>query len=259
MGAEQHRRWQYYRCRGSFRASNRCRAAYSNLSRVHQGLERVYQGVPLSAGDRTRVVRLATGHTLLSGAAITGAGFFEIANGGGLQVDAGVTVAATNLALRLLKKQLTEIVRDVPAPALEKLQRFFDIAAQWKSAHRALMVELTHVWYADHNAIVRQKWLAMQSKNTLSLITHIFRQGMQEDVFHIAFPDQIGSIFLWLMQGFGDAVAELMLVHEPFGDELQRAEGLVAAYNDAVERLLGAPTGSVKLIDAEALREWFSL
>lgn len=28
VGGEQHRRWQYYRCRGSFRASNRCRAPY---------------------------------------------------------------------------------------------------------------------------------------------------------------------------------------------------------------------------------------
>jgi hypothetical protein len=31
----------------------------------------------------------------------------------------------------------------------------------------------------------------------------------------------------------------------------------VAAYNDALERVLGAPAGSLKLMDAESLEEWF--
>jgi hypothetical protein len=38
---------------------------------------------------------------------------------------------------------------------------------------------------------------------------------------------------------------------------LQEAENLVVAYNDALERVLGAPKGSIHLIDTEALKEWF--
>jgi hypothetical protein len=32
---------------------------------------------------------------------------------------------------------------------------------------------------------------------------------------------------------------------------------LVAAYNDTLERVLGAPAGSLNLMDDETLKEWF--
>lgn len=151
---------------------------------------------------------------------------------------------------------LTPIVEDQHLPALEKLQRFFDTANRWKAARKTLMIELLHVWYADHNAIVRQKMLAMWSKHTLPLLSHIFNQGIREGVLNIPFPDQIGVVLLSLVQGIGDAFAELLL-QPRHGDEIQRAERLIAAYNDALERVLGAPAGSLHLMDAESLKEWF--
>src|SRR6266496_6146930 len=152
---------------------------------------------------------------------------------------------------------LNPIVHDPHLPALEKLQRFFDTAVRWKTARKTFMLELLRVWYADHNAIVRQKMLAMWSKQALPLLTEIFDQGIREGVLNIPFPDQIGVVLLSLVQGVGDAFAELLLAHEPQGDELQRAERLIAAYDDALERLLGAPAGSLHLMDAESLKEWF--
>jgi AcrR family transcriptional regulator len=152
---------------------------------------------------------------------------------------------------------LTPIVQDPDLPALEKLQRFFDTAVQWKTARKAFMIELLHVWYADHNAIVRQKVLAMWSKHSLPLLAAIFQQGIREGALNIPFPDQIGLVLLSFIQGIGDAFAELLLVREPQGDELQRAEQLVAAYNNALERVLGAPAGSLHLMDAQSLHTWF--
>ena len=152
---------------------------------------------------------------------------------------------------------LNPIVQDPHLPALEKLQRFFDTAVRWKTARKTFMIELLHVWYADHNAIVRQKMLAMSSRHTLPLLTAIFHQGIQEGVLNIPFPDQIGVVLLSLIQSIGDAFAELLLDREPQGDELQRAERLIAAYDDALERLLGAPAGSLQLMDAESLKAWF--
>jgi TetR/AcrR family transcriptional repressor of nem operon len=152
---------------------------------------------------------------------------------------------------------LTPIVCDPQLPALEKLQRFFDTATHWKTAQKALMIELVRVWYTDHNAIVRQKMWAMMTRRTIPLITQIFEQGVREGVFNIPFPDQVGTIFLSFMQGMGDGFAELLLAPELRGDEHQRAERLVAGYTAALERVLGLPTDCLSLIDAESLREWF--
>jgi TetR/AcrR family transcriptional repressor of nem operon len=149
------------------------------------------------------------------------------------------------------------IVQDPQLGALEKLQRFFDVAVRWKTARKTFMLELTRVWYTDHNAIVRQKMMAMLSRGAVPLLTEIFHQGIREGVFNISFPDQIGAIYLSFMQAIGDGFAGLLLVDEPQGDELQRAEKLIAAYTDTLERLLGIPAGSLQLMDPESLKEWF--
>lgn len=151
----------------------------------------------------------------------------------------------------------TPIVQDPNVGALEKLQHYMDTGVRWKTARKAFLIELMRVWYADHNAIVRQKMMAIMSKYSMPLLTTIFHQGIREGVFNIPYPDQIGGIFLALMQGIGDAFAELLLAPVPRDGDLEHAKQLVAAYTDVMERLLGAPAGSLRLMDAESLREWF--
>ena len=152
---------------------------------------------------------------------------------------------------------LDPIVRDPHLPALEKLQRYFDTAVQWKTARKGFLIELVRVWYTDHNAIVRQKMWATLTKQAMPLLSAMFHQGIREGALTIPFPDQIGPIVLSMIESLGDGFAELILAPEPRGDELQRAERLIAAYNDALERLLGAPAGSLRLMSTESLRDWF--
>jgi AcrR family transcriptional regulator len=154
---------------------------------------------------------------------------------------------------------LNPIVDDPHLSALDKLQRYFDTAVQWKTAHKAFLIELLRIWYTDHNAIVRQKMWTTLSKQAMPLLAVIFHQGIREGVLNIPFPEQVGTIVLSMIHGLGDGFAELLLSDEQHGDELQRAERIVAAYNDALERVLGAPAGSVKLMDAKALHAWFDV
>lgn len=47
MGTDGHGRWQYYRCRRSFRSFDRCAAPYCNVIRVHQSLDRLLRRTTL--------------------------------------------------------------------------------------------------------------------------------------------------------------------------------------------------------------------
>ena len=73
------------------------------------------------------------------------------------------------------------------------------------------------------------------------------------------FPDQAGEIIISLIQSLGDAFARVLLANELKPDDLQRLEGTMQAFNDALERVLGAPRGSLQLIDIETLNEWIVL
>ncbi|MBN2548930.1 MAG: TetR/AcrR family transcriptional regulator [Anaerolineales bacterium] len=151
---------------------------------------------------------------------------------------------------------LTPIVQDPGLSAPEKLLRFFDASARWKAARKDYVLSFLRVWYADENALVRQKMQAATIQRSAPLLAAIVRQGNQEGVFDMPLPDQAGEIVLSLLANFGDAFLSLMYASEQNQDALRRAVQAVAAYNLAMERLLGARPGSLQLIGEETLREW---
>jgi hypothetical protein len=116
---------------------------------------------------------------------------------------------------------------------------------------------LLPVWYADENAIVRQKVQADLLKWAAPLLGRIIHQGIEEGILNTPFPDQAGEIVLSIVVALGDTFAELLFSPETTTGDLQRVVSTVAAYNDALERVLGTPKGSLSLIDVEILQEWF--
>jgi len=141
-------------------------------------------------------------------------------------------------------------------PALEKMRLFFDASGRWKTSRKSFMLGLLRVWYTDSNAILRIKQETAAFKRITPLLAEIIRQGINEGVFTTGFPDQIVSVILGVSQGAGDAMADLLLSEELPVDALQRLEAIAGAYSQALERILGAPAGSLPLVDVAILKEW---
>lgn len=160
---------------------------------------------------------------------------------------------------REVEQPLLPIIRDPGLSAIDKLQRFFDTLDRLRIAHKADVVSLGRVWYTDDNAIVRQKVDAAVLEQRAPLLAAIVRQGMQEGVFTVAYPDQAGEVILALLQGMGNAHAKQLLSIGQQPDELRCIDDIVAthaAYMEAIERVLGAPPNSLYRTDAEAVRVW---
>jgi AcrR family transcriptional regulator len=163
------------------------------------------------------------------------------------------------MVIEQVEPLLLSIVRDPHLTALEKLQGYFDTAVRWKTAKKALMMELLKVWYSDENALARQKMLATLVKHVTPLFAEIIHQGVQEGVFTTPYPEYVSQVIINLVEPLGDSFVELLLAKQAMPDRaLQQAKTLVLTYNDAVERVLGAPKSSIHLMDTEALKEWFS-
>ncbi len=154
---------------------------------------------------------------------------------------------------------LQPIVQADDLPAIEKLQHYFAAGSRWKTDRKAFMLDLLRVWYTDSNALVRQKQEVAAIQRIAPMLTKIVQQGISEGVFTTPFPDQIGSMIWGLAQGIQDNVAELLLADEPPPDALHRLEAIIGAYSDAVERILGAPAGSLPLADVALLKEWVTV
>ena len=154
---------------------------------------------------------------------------------------------------------LAPIVSDEHLPAPEKLRRVFDYASRWKTERKEVLLSLVSVWYADENAILRQKAQAALLPVIAPLLTEIVCQGVREGVFHTAYPDHISGIMFSLLQDFGDTLIALIVNQERNPESLQNLEALSASHQDAIERILGAEPGSLPLFDVTILSEWFPL
>jgi AcrR family transcriptional regulator len=155
------------------------------------------------------------------------------------------------------EKILMPIFHDPELSALEKIQRWFETTARWKTAHKAYLLSLLRVWYHDDNAVVVQKLRSDTARWIVPHLTDVVRQGIQEKVFRTSYPDHVGRVVTSLLYDLGDALGHMILSPGPNGAEFRDAEATAAAYTDALERALGAAPGSLLLVDAETLREWF--
>jgi hypothetical protein len=100
--------------------------------------------------------------------------------------------------------------------------------------------------------------LALMVKHVTPLFIQIIYQGSQEGVFTTSYPEYASQVIINLVQPLGDTFARMLLSEEAMHDHaLEKAKALVAAYNDAMERILGAPKDSIHLMDTEVLKEWF--
>ena len=162
------------------------------------------------------------------------------------------------MVVEQVEPMLLSAVQDPHLTALEKLQHYIDTAVHWKTTEKTLMMQLLEVWYSDENALARQKMLTMMVAHVTPLFIEIINQGVREGTFTTAYPEYVSQVIINLIQPLGDAFARMLLSEEAMHDHaLQRAEMMVIAYNDAVERILGAPKGSIHLMDAASLKEWF--
>jgi AcrR family transcriptional regulator len=148
------------------------------------------------------------------------------------------------------------VVEDPCLTALEKLHLYFATAAHWKTAQKSFMLAMLRVWYTDQNAIVRQKQLVMSLKRVAPLVTDIIRQGVAEGVFCTNYPDDTSLILMNLLAGLGNTWAEILLADPRLPDALPRVVRLWAAYNEAMERVLGVPAGTLKLLDDQTIMAW---
>jgi hypothetical protein len=115
------------------------------------------------------------------------------------------------------------------------------------------------VWFADDNAIVREKTDEVIVRRRAPLLNAIVRQGIQEGVFTTPYPDQAGQAILSITRGLGNVVLKLVLASEQKPDELRYIDEIVAtsaAMAEATERVLGCSVQILDRPDVQAVKGW---
>jgi AcrR family transcriptional regulator len=149
------------------------------------------------------------------------------------------------------------VVEDPALSAVEKLKGIFTTLAGWKNARKDLMLALLEVWLSDDNSVMRERFRAGIARPLTPLLTAIICQGKAEGSFTIDSPDHTATVFVSLIEGANEAASRLFFEYHAGKVPLEDVLGTFEAYQEAFERVLGAPPLSLPLADPTVIHEWF--
>ena len=151
---------------------------------------------------------------------------------------------------------LRPIVDDAETPALLKLEAVFRTMALWKSSRMGPLLALIQVWYADDNALVRDKLGRAARERFGPVLQTLIEQDIAEGVMTTDYPDLAGSVVLDLLQGLSTSIGRCLIAWDQRGDGPARVERSISAYTHAIEGVLGVASGSIHLVDLAMLHAW---
>jgi AcrR family transcriptional regulator len=159
---------------------------------------------------------------------------------------------------RMLEKSLAAIepiVDDEGLDVLEKFGRVFASLEGWRMYDHDSLIFL-EVWHQDENAILREMSRRASLKSVTPLLAEIIHQGTRQGVFVTDNPFDVAEIVLIIGLSLAQAVEESLLEAEPGRDALELVERKIAAYERAVERLLGAPQDALRIYELDRVKRW---
>jgi AcrR family transcriptional regulator len=165
--------------------------------------------------------------------------------------------AAVDHIVAAALEAVSPIVADPALSAPQKLERLFSGIAGWKAERRELMLALLNVWYSDDNAIVRDKVRRSTVIGLVPLLSAIVEQGRGEGRFSAISPDGAARAVVTLILGAQDMAVELFFARQAGEISYDVVETRMAGLAEALSRVLGAPAGSMSLVDDATLRLWF--
>ncbi len=148
------------------------------------------------------------------------------------------------------------IVQDANLTAIQKFRRILETSAQGKTSQKELISSFMRLWYSQENAMIRQKMEVESRKHMSALYEPIIRQGNAEGTFTVRYPKQTAMIIAGISLILSDRIIELLLSPQIDQAAVKELQDTLEAYVDSIERILGAPAGSLHAFAPGAFDEW---
>jgi AcrR family transcriptional regulator len=154
---------------------------------------------------------------------------------------------------------IVPIVFDRDLPAEDKLLRFFAVVDQYKRDNVGVVFAFLRIWYADENALFRNKLYLTRIKRITPWLAQIIEEGVAEGVFTTPYPDYAARTIIALLEDLGYAIAGLLLVEDGAFLDFPQMTQMGAATADALERVLGMRSGRLRQSWSDDFSRWQAL
>jgi AcrR family transcriptional regulator len=149
------------------------------------------------------------------------------------------------------------VIDDPTLTPFQKLEGLFGGISRWKLARSDLLLAVLAVWQADENAIVREKLRKGIDRRLAPLLASVVRAGQADGTFTTSSADDVAHVVVSLLLSANEAATDLYFARQANTISFEDVERRLAAFEDALERVLEIPPGSFPIVDRAVLRDWF--
>ncbi|MCP5099838.1 MAG: TetR/AcrR family transcriptional regulator [Chloroflexi bacterium] len=150
------------------------------------------------------------------------------------------------------------IIADETLSAIPKWQKMMQHTNSWTIERKAELIATSRQMRMDENILLRHKFRLKMSKIVAAETSKIVAQGVEEGVFNVEHIEETAVILFAIIETLSENVNDLLLNPDQYSDPVTIALQKNVAVQTAVERLLGAPSGSMPIIDDDTLIAWFA-
>jgi len=138
---------------------------------------------------------------------------------------------------------------------MEKINLFMEAISKWKLSHMDILSEAVKVIYRDENAIIRYKMNRKAVREFTPVLAEIIGQGMEEGVFEAEQSEDTAEMILLLSNAMAELQAADIILLEDDPTSTQRILNRAQLYMGTVEKILGAPRGTIFPFDDKRVEE----
>ncbi|HYK89975.1 MAG TPA: helix-turn-helix domain-containing protein [Acidobacteriota bacterium] len=160
---------------------------------------------------------------------------------------------------QMLDRSLVDIKRVLESgdqhTAIDSLNSFLEASRRWRLANIDALLAVAEMLMRDENIIIRHKMYQRAAAHLLPVLTEIVRQGGREGLFDVADPEETAALLLDLMHSVAEAQTRTLLQVGQIPHLLVVLQRRASLYLNFVERILGAPRGSIKPVGERVFEE----
>ena len=148
-------------------------------------------------------------------------------------------------------------IADQTLDAIAKWNKTIQVINDWKAERRADIVAISRMMRMDENSRLRHQLQSKGAQLIVPELARIIAQGFEEGVFHTKYAVEAAGFAIAILFASSDVLTDILFNPGEYEEPIALAQRKLKAAQTAIERVLGAPSGSLPLIDEDTLMAWF--
>ena len=141
--------------------------------------------------------------------------------------------------------------------AITKFNRMRQLVGDWKIERKDEMMMVARIMFSAENTKLFHALRTESDRHFGPLFSRIISQGVEEGVFDCPYPREAAEHCLAVLRGSGEGFIDILLNRENYDRPVLMAQKKFAAAERSIERILGAPSGSLVFVGADTIAAWF--